>query len=301
MNEEKNFKGVLDLELNIGYNVNGEYTRSVSLLKSNGVAEEVFSKKTSDKPYTWIANCLTIAVKSIGSVDVGVEARQNYLKDNVVNIPKVIKDMPMADANSLLLEIHRRTWKNLVEKQEIMCKYCAKTAIADVDLDRIDLTDDDKNLIAGSPKFEFIICDLVDGCDLTPIIVKLKKENELGHLKDINFNRFIYRVPTLGDALRNEKYASDNINFWRRIASDCLVSIQEVDNGRTVNEFPEDFFAALGLDLYKQYLSTEDLGKVRYALREELPTMPFSYTDTCPCDLQKEIPFVMEASSFFSV
>lgn len=302
MSENKSeYKNNLHVSLGVGLNVDGTFVKELSLLRTNGIAEEVFLRRTSDKPYTWIGSVISVATDHIGPVSIGSEVRDEYMKSGSVLIPQTVKQLPLADANSLLVDIHRRVWQNLLPKQEILCKYCAKKLTADVDLDRIDYLEEDKPKVASEMPLEFIVCDLEDGFVLNPLLTKLKKE-ELTYLKDAVFNRMIFRVPTLGDAIRNEKHATDSILFWRRMAQDCLVKLQSYDSNKKEvrTEFPEDLFISLGLDLYKAYMSQNDLRIVRKGLREELPTLPFAYFDECPCPEKREIPYVMEASSFFS-
>lgn len=300
----KNLKGELHFELPVGFPVNNHYTREVELLKTNGVAEEVFSKKLSEKPYTWIGNVIAIATAKIGDVSVGHTVREEYLKTGSVNIPSVVMKMPLADANTMLVEVHRRVWQNIIPKQEIMCKYCSRTLVDDINLSCIELSEESKKLIAdnnGNP-FEFIVVTLPDGFTVNDWVKLMKKDEEYSHLIDHTFNRMIFRIPTLGDAVRNEKLSViDNIKFWRKLSIDCLVKIEEIRDNKTIVEFPSDQLIFLGTKLFDQYLSSEDLRAIRDAIREDCPTMPFDYNDTCPCPSNKEIPFSMEASSFFSV
>lgn len=304
METTKNFKGELHFDVPVGYVVDGEYTRSIELLKTNGIAEEVFSKKLAEKPYTWIANVIAVAVGKIGNVNVGSVVRDNYRKTGSVEIPKVLLNMPLADANTLLVEIHRRVWQNLIPRQEIMCKYCVKTMHADIDLSRIVMDERNQKIMdaQGDNPYEFIVADLEDGFTVNDWLNEMKKMEELGSLKDKVFNQLVFRIPTLGDAIRNERTSvTDNVKFWRKMAFDALVFIRAVKDGQVIDEFPTEQKIFLGNKLFDNYLYTADLRIVRDAIRDDLPTFPFYYTDICPCDSQREIPYAMEASSFFSV
>ena len=128
----------LYFELPIGLRVNGEAHRNVELLKTNGVAEKIFTKKISDKPFTWQGNIVSAAVKSIGPIEIGADVRKKYLEDGSVTIPPAVLNLPLAEINTLLVEIHRRVWVSFIPKQEIICKYCGKKLIADINLDKID-------------------------------------------------------------------------------------------------------------------------------------------------------------------
>ena len=296
-------KNKLDFELPISYPFNGEWVKDVELLKSNGVAEEVFLKRSAEKSYTWIANIITIASAKLGNNDVAVKAREEFVKSKSITIPAVVRKMYLANANTMLLEVHRRVWQNLMRTQEIMCKYCTKMLVSDIDLNRIEMGEENLAVIkeAGETPFEYIKVPLVDGFTLDEFITKMKKEETLGDLKGIVFNEMVFRIPLLEDAIKNEKLAaSDNIKFWRKMAIDCTVQIKSMKDSKEIAAFPMDQYIFLALKLFDNYLTREDLALIRTCLREDVPTMPFDYKDTCPCDQQREIPMAMEATGFFS-
>lgn len=290
----------LFFELPTGLRLNGEVYKDVELLKTNGVAEKIFVKKISDKPFTWQGNVVSAAVKRIGDIEIGAEVRKKYLEDGSVTIPLAVKKLPLAEINSLLVEIHRRVWVNFIPKQEIICKNCGRKLVVDIDLDRIDYTPEAKEMI-NSPErdTEHVVINLKDGFIPPALKGITDKEQYLG-LTEVEFNRMTFRVPLLEDAIRQEKYFSDSIMFWRRIAMDCLESIECVnEQGNVVETLPKEFHTWYGLKILNEYLSGKDLKAIRNGLMECLPTLPFAYSDTCPyCEL--ETPMVMEASNFFS-
>lgn len=297
-----NYQGQLNYSLPIGFDFNGEFLKDIELLKTNGIAEKIFLKKSPEKPYTWIANVLSAAIGRIGQVNVGDVVRAEYLKSETVNIPAVIMRMPLADANTSLVEIHRRVWHNLIRGQEVICKYCTRGLRADIDLSRIEMTEENQKLLEQmTDKMEMIVCELPQGFILNAWLKDIKKETELDSLKDVKFNRIIMRLPTLRDCIKNEKYSTDSLNFWRRISFDCITNIQSITaEGKVLAEVPHEYMLTLGTKLFDKYMEAEDLRAVRTAIREEAPTLGFSYKDVCPCDRAKEIPYAMEASSFFS-
>jgi len=298
------FKGNLHLDLNIPYKFGSDLINKAELLRTNGIAEEVFLKKLPEKPYTWIANVIAVAVGSLGNVPVGTTTRSTYEKSGAIVIPSVVMQMPLAEANSFLPEIHRRVWKNKIPLQEIICKYCGQKSVVDIELDKMQLEEADLKTIRETPEFEMLYVDLVEPISLDAWIKSIKKETEYGDLMNQSFNRLIFRIPTLGDAIKHEKYATtDGIKFWRKLAFECLTNIQSVETVEEVTKVianvPTETFVWLGDALMNKYLDAEDLAQVRRAMREELPTMPFSYRDCCP-SCNRETPFMMEASSFFS-
>lgn len=283
-------------ELPIGVVLGGETHKVVELMKSNGVAEKIFTKKISDKPYTWQGNILSAAIKSIGGIEIGAEVRKKYLEDGVVTIPSVILDLTMAEVNTLIVEIHRRVWQNELPKQEVFCKHCGRKMVVDIDLDRIDYSEESKREIENLQMMgpAPIVVNLKDGFEPTPI-GKITEKPEYSWITSSVFTRFTFRYPTLRDAIENERYYSDNIDFWRRVALNCLISI-ETENGDVL---PSEFHTFYGLKIFLEYLSVRDLKNIRNSLIEALPTLPFAYEDTCP-HCERETPFIMEASSFFS-
>ena len=290
----------LFFELPVGLRMNGEVHKEVELLKTNGVAEKIFVKKISEKPFTWQGNIVSAAVKRIGTVEIGAEVRKKYLEDGSVTIPYSVLKLPLAEVNTLLVEIHRRVWVSFVPKQEIICKYCGKKLIADINLDKIDYSPEAKQMMSDIFDYEHIIVELKDGFT-PPAIPKITDKEEYLGITDTEFNRLIFRVPLLEDAIRHEKYFSDSIGFWRRIAMDCLLAVEKVDmDGHVTDTLPTEFHTWYGLKIFNEYLSGKDLRAIRNGLLEHLPTLPFAYYEPCGCDEQREIPMIMEASNFFS-
>lgn len=289
----------LNFELPVGLRINGEIYKDVELLKTNGVAEKIFTKKLAEKPFTWQGNIVSAAVKSIGPIQIGAEVRKKYLEDGSVTIPQAVLDLPIAEINTLLVEIHRRVWVSFIPKQEIICKYCGRKLIADIDLDKIDYLPETKEMMESITDYDTIVVDLKDGFE-PPIIPKLTDKAEFTGITDTVYNRFVFRIPTLADAIRQEKYFSDSIGFWRRIAMDCLLSIERVEGDEVVDTLPKEFHTWYGLKIFNEILMQKDLRDIRTALIEYLPTLPFAYYEPCGCDEQREIPMTMEASNFFS-
>lgn len=290
----------LFFELPVGLCINGEVHKEVELLKTNGVAEKIFVKKISEKPFTWQGNIVAAAVKRIGTVEIGSEVRKKYLEDGSVTIPHSVLKLPLAEINTLLVEIHRRVWVSFVPKQEIICKYCGKKLVADINLDKIDYLPETKEKMSEITDYDHIFVELKDGFT-PPAIPKITDKEEYFGITNTEFNRLVFRVPLLEDAIRHERYFSDSIGFWRRIAMDCLLAIEKVDaDGNVLETLPVEFHTWYGLKIFNEYLTGKDLRSIRNGLIEHLPTLPFAYYEPCGCDEQREIPMVMEASNFFS-
>lgn len=300
----------LNVKMLVGYPVAGIYTRDVQLLRSNAITEEIATRKLPQNPYTWIANVISCFAGQIGSANVAESVRKQYLDTGTVVIPQVVKDMPLADANSLLLDIHRLCWKNLLSNQKIICKTCTRSLIVDVDLNNIKPDEKGLKFLSETPEVSHLFVDLKDPISFAELVKKIEAVNagnvdaEVKDASLATYNRLVFRVPKLSDAIKNEDHVSRNIDFWRRMALDTLTAVQNVridDKGTAtvMDEFPIHLVNGLGLKLFF-YFSGEDLRLIRNTLIEELPTMPFAYEDTCPCDRQSKIPYIMEATDFFS-
>lgn len=289
----------LTFDLPVGLNIDGIAQKKVELLQTNGVAEKVFVKKLSEKPYTWQGNVVSIAVKSIGDIEIGASVRKGYLETGSVTIPSIVKKLTLADINTLLVEIHRRVWVSFIPKQEIVCKYCGRRLVADINLDKIDYMPEDKDKMLLDQLYEQITVDLPDAF-IPPVIPKITDDPKYLGVADIPFNRIVLRPPLLEDGIRREANFADSIGFWRWIALDCLVAIQYVENGIVVDELPKEFHKYYGIKIFNEYLSGRSLKAIRSALTESLPTLPFAYYEPCGCDEQRDIPMVMDVSNFFS-
>lgn len=289
----------LYFELPVGLRLNGEVHKDVELLKTNGVAEKIFLKRISEKPFTWQGNIVSAAVKRIGNVEIGSEVRKKYLEDGAVTIPTAVLKLPLAEVNTLLVEIHRRVWVSFMPKQEIICKYCGRKLTVDIDLDKIDYLPEVKQRMEEITDYEHIIVDLQDGF-IPPILPKITDKEQYAGITDTEYNRIVFRVPLLEDAIKHERYFSDSVGFWRRIAMDCILEIQHVVDGDVVDVLPREFHTWYGMKILNEYLSGKDLRTIRNSLIEYLPTLPFAYYEPCGCDEQREIPMAMEVSNFFS-
>lgn len=294
----------LIFDLPAGINIGGKIQKEVELLRTNGVAEKVFTKRIPEQPYTWQARILSVAIKRVGDIFIGQGCREEYLKNGDFEIPAVILDMTLADLNTCIVEIHRKVWKHLLKKQDFICKFCTKQLKGEVDLNNIDYSKEDKEFLKTEPDLSKILVYLKYGFDVA-------ETRELGSRDDYQVfrgqlvNKLTYRPPTVRDAIRNEPYAEDEIMFWRRLAFDCLQKMEIVENGDTpeekvVDELPSSANTFLGLNLYENYLDAADLLNVREEMQEFIPTLPFYYEETCPCDKRLKVPYVMEASGFFS-
>lgn len=289
----------LRFDLNIGVKIGSNTEKEIHLLESNSIAEEVFTRKLAQEPFTYIANVITIATGSIGTTNIAEAAREEYFKTGKITIPQAVKNIPFADANTMLLEIHRRVWQHEFKDMPTTCRFCTKDISVDVDLNKCKLDAKYEEILEN----EEMIFDGIS-CELTPFsldrIMQVSKNEEVTNLVGTMWNQMVFRIPTLGDAIKNEDYFDKNIDLWRRIGADCLIGVNAVDaDGNVTASLPTHYIKLLGLKIYKDLLA-DNLRKIRHALREELPVLPFAYTDICACDLRKKIPHTVDSSGFFS-
>ena len=282
----------------VGLKIDGDYKKDVELVDANGVAEKVILRKLQDKPYTWQGNVISVVTKSIGNVEISSEARKSFMMDGAVTIPDAVTKLTLADVNTLLVEIHRRVWQSFIPKQEVICKYCGKKLVMDIDLNKIEYDEHAQELIELAPDYDNIIVDLPRGLKIPAS--KLTDKPEYAGITDITFNRFVFRPPLLSDAIRHEKHFSDSVAFWRMVALDCLQEVKSVEDGVEVETLPNEFKVWYNLKIFNEMIVRQDLHQVRKALLEYLPTLPFVYYEVCGCDQNQNIPVTMDASSFFS-
>lgn len=285
----------LTFEMPIGVSIGGKSLKNVTLLRVNGAAEKIFTERLPERPYTWMGYVASAGIDNIDTVPVGAEVRNYYVENNSIQIPEIIMAMPLAEVNSLLVEIHRRIWKPFIPNQECLCKYCGSKFIQDIDLRLIDYSEKDKEKFSDED-FSSLVVKLPQGWRYIAPSLPNGQESPLKEYDGLLFDEFVFSVPTLADAIRNEKVATDTINFWRRIAFDCL---KEVRSSEDRVSLPEHAYRPMGLKLYNMYLDGEDLSAIRGALRDSVPTLPLFYEETCPT-CHRQTPVVMEGNAFFS-
>ena len=288
----------LNFELPVGLKIDGDYKKDVELVDANGVAEKVILRKLQDKPYTWQGNVISVVTKRIGNIEIASEARKSFMTDGAITIPDAVMKLTLADVNTMLVEIHRRVWQSFIPKQEVICKYCGKKLVMDIDLNKIEYDEHAQEMIEMAPDYDNIIVDLPRGLKIPTS--KLTDKPEYAGITDITFNRFVFRPPLLSDAIRHENHFSDSVAFWRMIALDCLQEIKAVEDGVELETLPNEFKVWYNLKIFNEMLVRQDLHQVRKALLEYLPTLPFVYYEVCGCDQNQNIPVTMDASSFFS-
>jgi hypothetical protein len=290
----------LKFKLPIGYSYEDGYVQDVSLLRINGAAEKIILERLPDQPYTWMGNVVACCIKEIGGTRVGAAMREEYLSDNAVTLPKEVLRLSIADINTCLVEIHRILWAEHVKNQESQCKYCGKVFITDIELSKIKMAAENVALLEKRDDWRELVCDLPEGFEYEIKKMAEGVQHPFDAFNGVTFNQFIFRMPTLADAIKYESYSADTVDFWRRIAASCLIKILKVDeNGEVQGELPPKAFRPLGIKLFDEQLFKKDLSEIRSILRDYSPTLPFFYEEKCP-HCKKQTAVSIEGSSFFS-
>ena len=267
-----------------GVDVNGYRVTTASIADVAGRAEEIFTTRPSKtKLYTWFGRVLSVAIGDIGGVPIASE----FLKtvESSKTIPALVKKISFIDAGTLLLQVHRECWEDILPEQEITCTKCGSTFIADVDLNRIEIP---------KPLEE----------PVEAITVKLSKDYSIvksdafSEFQDETFNRITFRVPLLEDAIRNEGLATDEVKFWRRMAFDLLLSIEHESEDGAITQIPKKYMAGRGMMLFNKDLRAVDLRKIRRAMQETIPSALLFYEDACKV-CGEDTKYFANVNSFF--
>lgn len=296
----------------IPYTVGGTTCKEAHLLEDlNGISEKIIKDKTPGKPYTWIARVLTATIESIGGTEVYNAVASKYHTKGVLkleDIPEVVKKMAFADASNLLVESHRQLWADTLKEQSVTCMVCHKQFDADLELNRIDFREEDKQAAellreaakAGETGFSIVV-DLVKGLTIDWIKVQgNESKSSLGEYAGAKITQLIYRPATLGDYLLREDLVEDEVQFDRAIAFDTCVGVTvKLPNGEEVKNAPMALITSMGNALYDMKLSRKDLAVISEKLFTTIPVMPLYYKDTCPCPKRLDIPITCNPASFF--
>jgi len=270
---------MIEYKLPIGFKYKDTFIKTFTGYEVTGDAEVVFTKKPKPtKVYTWFAEVISVAVKSINNESISDE----FLKTKT--IPSIIKKIPLLDAGSLLMQIHRESWEDILYDQQFLCVNCGEKINADIDLNRLEVPTKDLET-------EFLTCKLKKSYTL-----KTKGVDRFADLEGLTFDTLKFRVPTLADAIKNEGRAKDDVLFWRMIAFDCLVDLSSSKDNHVI---PNEYRAGRGSLLFTKDIGARDLKVIRNTLKKELPSVKMYYEDTCP-NCGSETPHIANLTNFFS-
>lgn len=276
--------------LPVGFKHNGKDILELPIAETGGDAEKIYTKKPSTlKLHTWFAQVISVSVKSIA----GDSIASDFIKqEDKTNIPEAVRKIPFVDAGTLLIQIQRECWEAVIKNQKVTCSHCGSVLDADIDLHKIHIP---------TPKDEER-----EEKPIEDLVVKLPKTYEIDskieqlvEYDGYKFNRIKFRVATLGDAIKHEQIARDELQFWRNIAFDTMLSLYYEDKSGKIIEVPDGYIAKRGKQLFTKDFNTPTLKEIRGGLQKGLPSAKFYYEEECPvCDTPT--PFFASVTNFFS-
>lgn len=275
-------------ELPVGLIWEGQAVTKLPIAETGGEAEKIFTKKpASSKLHTWFGQVISCAVTHIGNTPISSEFLKPDYDANIV--PDAVKALSFIDVGTLMLQIQRTCWEKTIKDQKLQCVNCGEKLNADIELDKIPVpvNAEDKPITEFSIKLSKTYT--ING------MVEQMKEYE-----GQKFNHIKFRVATLGDAIKHQEIARDEILFWRRIAFDTIVGFyyQENDNS-PIEEVSEGYLNKRGLKLFNSDFTTSTLKEIRAGLQKTLPSAKFYYEEECPM-CNKQTPFFASVTNFFS-
>jgi hypothetical protein len=286
------------LKLILPFEYNGETVTEARLSRINGLREEIMSKK-GQRPYSWIARILSVAVDTLGSKSVSPAVLEDYIKTKNVEIPDIVKKMSIAESSTFMVEIHRRLWQAEFKEQRITCAQCTKEFSATVNLNKLEMKPEDKVYLesVGGQVIKELKANFAN-----PVPLQFSDKSSFAKYNGLFIKSITYRVPELRDAINNETILVEDsrLAFWRGVAKDTQTSAELCnESGEVIDTLDKEVLYAIGSDLYEKLLDRVDVKEVRETLENTLPSLPWLYEDICGCMLEKKVPYVIEAEAFF--
>jgi hypothetical protein len=278
------------LLLPVGFKFENFFVTEFDVAETGGEAEKIYTEVPSDTNlYTWFAKVIAISVSNIAGMPIASNIINDISLGKEISIPDVIYKIPLVDVGSLLLQIQRICWQDVIQDQKILCNFCGKELVADIDLKKIAVP-----VNAGE-----IIEEQVIRLDKTYTIST--GIEQLLDYEGKQFNNITVRVPVLSDAIRHQNISSDDLMFWRKIAFDCQKNLffQETESSER-QYVPEGYIGRRGMLFFSKDLHSKTLKIIRNKLQSGLPSAKFYYEGECPCPRKKQIRYFTDVSNFFS-
>lgn len=275
--------------LPIGLKINDENILEVPIAETGGDAEKIYTKKPSPTGlYSWFGKVLSVSIDSIGKEEV---AKPYIAQQDKNNIPEVVKKIPLVDVGSLLIQVQRECWEDLLENQRIVCRNCGAELEASIDLNRIDIPNADK---PEREAIEYFTVSLPKTYTIDSGGIE-----QLEEYNGLKFNKIRFRVATLSDGIKHEAIGKDELMFWQNIAFDTMDALI-YEEGDVVEEVPKRYITLRGKQLFNKDFNTKTLKVIRSGLQTELPSAKNYYEEECP-ECNKNTPFFASVGSFFMV
>jgi len=273
--------------LPIGFKHEGKDIVELPIANTGGEAEKIYTKKPNQsKIHTWFGQVLSASIDNIDGVPI---AKEFLAQEDKEDIPALVRQIPFIDCGGLLMQVQRECWEDEIKEQRITCTNCGAKLTADIDLKKINIP---KN--KGGVQETFLV--KLD----EPFTIETNGIEQLAPYEGITFNAIRFRVVTLGDAIKREQVAKDQILFWRNIAFDTMEDLVSIDENGKEKNVAEGYISKLGMKLFTGGFNSKTLKKIRAGVQETLPSVKFYYEDDCP-QCSEATPFFASVSNFFSV
>jgi len=262
--------------------VDGErWIRDYVLRELTGADLKILQNRSINRnsPVSYIAKAISMSLESLG----GTPVYKSFASSNYETVPDIVLKLPNQDASYLMIAAHVYNYGSKIDNIEARCSNCRSTIVFGTDLNSVDVTR------AEHP--------------INTFTVKLEKgfsregTEELVGIDGVVWDIYEFRVPTLGDMVRQERYyISDKSNFDDRVLFNCLVSVRSSEDDR---EMPESIRNIVKLDLFDK-IKARDKHLIEKAL-SRLPTIDDRAEVTCHrCEatmlINPRINYLMEPS-----
>lgn len=275
--------------------------QSVSLMKCGGVTEQIRTNTGygEDHPLQWLGRIICSFVERIGDSPIYSEFKASEFR----RLPPAILKAPMVDVDYLVVLGHMFTYGPLLKLPgEHKCTKCGKKNV-DVELDLTNLEHKDSEV----ENTEEFWAQLPNGF-FHPLPNNPDPNASMEYM-GIQWNRYFFRVPTLGDAIKHEAHFNQAtlIEFNMRVARDCLLRVERWEkdsdqppDGEQVyvktQEMEKKHIAAVGQRLFST-LEGPDRNVIR-ALFNKLPRVDMTMKYECR-GCGRDVPIDVNYGHFF--
>lgn len=202
--------------LPVGVIIDGEVRKNFSLrkLKALDIKEINNEEYKSDHPVEWMGRTISTVVESIGDVPIHSEFFRTK------RIGDIVKRLSIIDINYLFLVGHINSLGESIEGVVLDCPLCGKSKL------KWDL-----NLSSVIPPEECPPPDFTFEINLKSGYVHTAPNASDINLKDVVWNKYVFRLPTYGDLLFNESHfnRSSKSNFSEKVLFCCLEKVISSD------------------------------------------------------------------------
>lgn len=226
----------------------------------------------ADHPMVWLGKTISQVIKEIDGVPISAQARAEN------GTPDAVKNLTLVDVSYLLLSGHVYNLGGDLPDYKANCPACGNHVFFEIDLhDALELPE------AGQlePDSTFAV-ELQRGFEF-----KGKNAKDIG-LDGVLWTEYEFRLPTLGDAIRNERHynATTSSTFSERLMADCIVAVRT----ETGEEMEDKYRQMIGHGLISK-LNVRDMKKIGTEYTAIAPSFSMSTETTCKkCGRGVEVP-----------